>query len=157
MNRVGIRVMRCESQGVGHYMKLFRAMRWVWVAAAVGGVAYAAESMPPTSPNHASLMGASFTQTDGSELYQSICQGCHMPNGTGATGAAAYPALAKDPRLAAKSFPVIRVLNGSKAMPPFKTMLTDEQIVAVISYVRTHFGNTYKDKLTVDDVKALRK
>jgi mono/diheme cytochrome c family protein len=36
-------------------------------------------------------------------------------------------------------------------------MLSDEQVAAVVSYVRTHFGNTYKDKVSVDDVKALRR
>ena len=121
-----------------------------------GGV-YGSESMPAATPGRASLMGAPFTQKDGAELYQAICQGCHMPNGVGATGAASYPALARNTRLAAKGFPVVRVLNGSKAMPPFKDMLSDEQIAAVVTYVRTHFGNAYKDKVSTDDVKALRK
>jgi mono/diheme cytochrome c family protein len=80
-----------------------------------------------------------------------------MPNGRGAEGAAPYPALAKNARLAAKAYPVATVLNGSKAMPPFKSMLSDEQIAAVVTYVRTHFGNAYKDKVSVEDVKALRK
>jgi mono/diheme cytochrome c family protein len=79
-----------------------------------------------------------------------------MPEGVGATAAASYPALAKDPRLKPKVYPITRVLNGSKAMPSFKSVLSDEQIVAVVGYVRTHFGNHYSDKISLEDVKALR-
>lgn len=101
-------------------------------------------------------MSIQFTQTGGAELYATLCQGCHMPEGTGATGAASYPALAKDRHLAAKAFPVARVLYGSKAMPPFQELLSDEQIAAVVAYIRTHFGNAYKDKVSEAEVKALR-
>jgi mono/diheme cytochrome c family protein len=101
-------------------------------------------------------MGGSITQTDGAELYENVCQACHMPGGTGAAAAAAYPALARDKHLAAKGFPISRVLNGSRAMPPFREVLSDEQIAAVVTYVRSHFGNTYKDKVNAADVKALR-
>jgi mono/diheme cytochrome c family protein len=119
------------------------------------GAACAAESMPAVA-GRASLMSMRFTQTDGGELYQAICQGCHMQDGAGASAAATYPALARDKRLAVKGFPIARVLSGSKAMPAFKDMLSDEQIAAVVSYVRTHFGNGYKDKVSGADVKALR-
>jgi mono/diheme cytochrome c family protein len=102
------------------------------------------------------LMSIQFTQTDGGQLYEAVCQGCHMPGGAGAAGAAAYPALARNRQLAAKGFPVARVLLGSKAMPAFKDLLSDEQIAAVVGYVRTHFGNAYKDKVSAADVRALR-
>jgi mono/diheme cytochrome c family protein len=102
------------------------------------------------------MMSMQFTQTDGAELYEAVCQACHMPGGTGATAAAAYPALARDKHLAVKGFPIARVLDGSKAMPSFKELLSDEQIAAVVAYVRTHFGNSYKDKVNPADVKALR-
>jgi mono/diheme cytochrome c family protein len=114
-----------------------------------------AESMP-ASPGRASLMSMRFTQTDGAQLYEAVCQACHMPGATGASGAGSYPALARDARLAVKGFPIARVLNGSKAMPPFKDMLSNEQIAAVVSYVRTHFGNAYKSPVSAADVKALR-
>ena len=48
------------------------------------------------------------------------------------------------------------VLNGSKVMPSFKDALSDEQIAAVVGYVRSNFGNHYAEKISVDDVKALR-
>lgn len=101
-------------------------------------------------------MSTRFAQTDGGQLYEAVCQACHMPGGTGATGAAAYPALARNRHLAARSFPIGRVLYGSKAMPPFKEILSDEQIALVVGYIRTHFGNAYKDRVSAADVKALR-
>jgi len=114
----------------------------------------AADAMKPSMPGVSEERA--FPQTQGSDLYQAACQACHMPEGLGATAAASYPALAKDPRLKPKAYAIVRVLKGSKAMPPFKDVLSDEQIVAVVGYVRTHFGNHYSDKISLDDVKALR-
>ena len=35
-------------------------------------------------------------------------------------------------------------------------MMTDDQVAAVVNYVRTHFGNDYRDAVTAADVKAVR-
>lgn len=99
---------------------------------------------------------AHFRLQDGGALYRDICQGCHMPNGKGASGAGAYPALAADPKLASAGYPVLVVLQGQKAMPSFAGMLTDAQIAAVVNYVRTHFGNHYRDAVRASDVQAAR-
>lgn len=93
---------------------------------------------------------------DGESVYRGICQGCHMPDGKGAQGAATYPALAGNPRLAAATYPVHVVLNGKNGMPPFRAYLDDTQVAAVANYVRTHFGNAYADSVSVDDVKKMR-
>ena len=100
--------------------------------------------------------GEHFSERDGESLYRAICQGCHMPEGQGASGAGAYPALARNPRLAAKIYPAITIIKGRRAMPAFGEFLDDAQIAAVSNYVRSHFGNTYKDKLSDKDVAALR-
>ncbi|TWT14065.1 cytochrome c [Reyranella sp. CPCC 100927] len=97
-----------------------------------------------------------FVPKDGEVLFRSICQGCHMPDAKGAVGAGKYPALAKNEKLEASGYPVFIVLNGLQGMPGFGMYLDDEQVAAVINYVRTHFGNDYKDKITADDVKAVR-
>jgi len=34
--------------------------------------------------------------------------------------------------------------------------MSDEQVAAVVNYVRRHFGNDYPDPVTVDDVKSGR-
>ncbi len=100
--------------------------------------------------------GGGYPQQTGEALYQGICQGCHMPNAQGAVGAGAYPALAANRKLVAKAYPELVVLRGQKAMPAFGPSLSDGQVAAVVNYVRTHFGNSYTDSVTVEDVKALR-
>jgi mono/diheme cytochrome c family protein len=56
-----------------------------------------------------------FMQHDGEVIYRTVCQGCHMVEARGAVEAGAYPALAKDAKLAAAGYPVLVVVNGSKA------------------------------------------
>jgi mono/diheme cytochrome c family protein len=41
-------------------------------------------------------------------------------------------------------------------MPAFAAMMSDDQVAAVVNYLRTHFGNDYKDAVTAEDVKAVR-
>ena len=93
---------------------------------------------------------------DGQAIYEDLCQGCHMPGGQGAVGAGFYPALAHDEKLATAGYAVSVVAGGMNAMPPMNFMLDDEQIAAVVNYVRTHFGNDYGDAVTAADVKAAR-
>jgi mono/diheme cytochrome c family protein len=100
---------------------------------------------------------ARFVPTDGAALYRTSCQACHMPGGEGATGAAAYPALARNLKLRTARYPVFVVSNGQKGMPPFGPMMDDRQIAAVVNYIRTNLGNDYRDAVTAADVKAARK
>jgi mono/diheme cytochrome c family protein len=102
------------------------------------------------------IYAGKFPQQTGEELFRNICQGCHMPDAKGAVGAGAYPALAANPRLAAAIYPITVVLHGQRAMPPFGESLSDEQVANVINYVRTHFGNRYKDQVTPAAVAARR-
>jgi mono/diheme cytochrome c family protein len=48
------------------------------------------------------------------------------------------------------------VVNGQHGMPPVGIMMNDEQVAAVVNYVRTHFSNHYQDAVTADNVKAAR-
>jgi mono/diheme cytochrome c family protein len=103
---------------------------------------------------------------DGRQIYEHICQGCHMADGAGAVGAGRYPALAKDPTLASRQYMALTLLMGRRNMPAFgekhalgfggpPVMLTDAQIAAVTNYVRTSFGNHYTDSITAAEVAAL--
>ena len=86
--------------------------------------------------------GFRFTESTGEELFANVCQGCHMPDGEGAIGAGTYPSLVATTaisRPAAIRF--IVVVSGQRAMPPFGDMMSDDQVAAVVNYVRTHFGN----------------
>jgi mono/diheme cytochrome c family protein len=97
-----------------------------------------------------------FDQRTGEAIYRSICQGCHMPDGKGATGAGTYPALAQNVRLSGAPYPIVTVLSGRRDMPAFGRSLDDEQVAAVVGYIRTHLGNAYTDAVTAAQVDALR-
>ena len=97
-----------------------------------------------------------FTEQGGEELFANVCQGCHMPDGKGATGAGTYPSLAANKNLEAGGYPVYVVVRGQRAMPSFGAMMSDDQVAAVVNYLRTHFGNDFKDAVTAEDVKAVR-
>src|ERR1700722_12420966 len=87
------------------------------------------------------IFAGGYAQQSGEDLYKAICQGCHMPDAKGAKGAGAYPALAGDAKLEAGGYPVLVVVRGQKAMPGYGYALSDEQVAAVVNYVRSHFGN----------------
>jgi mono/diheme cytochrome c family protein len=97
-----------------------------------------------------------FMQRDGEVIYRTVCQGCHIAAAQGAVGAGAYPALANDPKLATAGYSVLVVVDGSKDMPPFGALLDDEQVAAVVNYVRSHFGNSYPDSVSPADVRSTR-
>ena len=97
-----------------------------------------------------------FTEQSGEQLFANVCQGCHMPDAKGAVGAGAYPSLAKNENLETAAYPVSIVLKGQKAMPFFGMQLNDQQIADVVNYVRSHFGNKYRDKVKPEDVKLMR-
>lgn len=97
------------------------------------------------------------SQQSGAQIYQAICQGCHMVQGQGAKGAGFYPPLASNPKLAAGAYPVGVVMNGLHGMPSFAGRLSDAQVAEVVNYVRTSFGNHFEDKVSASDVQLFRK
>jgi mono/diheme cytochrome c family protein len=119
----------------------------VWCAAMSSALAQPAERF--SNP-------ARFMPQSGDALYADICQGCHMPEGVGAIGAGAYPALARNPKLATTGYPLFLVIHGRKGMPPLGKLLTDQQVAAVVNYIRTHFGNDFPDAVSAADARAAR-
>jgi mono/diheme cytochrome c family protein len=113
--------------------------------------AYAQTTPPALSP------GFRFIETSGEELFANVCRGCHMADARGATGAGTYPSLASNGKLESSGYPVAMVVNGHGGMPAFGWMMSDDQVAAVVNYLRTHFGNDYKDAVTAEDVKGVRK
>lgn len=113
-----------------------------------------ADDAKPTPPPRATVTG--FTLQTGEEIYRGVCQGCHMPDAKGAVGAGIYPSLAKNENLESAGYPAMVVLKGQKAMPDFGASFSDEQVANVVNYIRSHFGNRYRDKITAADVHALR-
>jgi len=121
----------------------------------------------PALANTAGILNAAPLATaDGQQIYEHVCRGCHMPDAGGAVGAGRYPALAKDPTLVSRQFMALTILVGRRNMPAFgarhaigfggpPAVLSDAQIASVINYVRSHFGNHYKDQITAAEVSAL--
>jgi mono/diheme cytochrome c family protein len=97
-----------------------------------------------------------FDERGGEAIWKNVCQGCHMPDARGATGASAYPALAGDKRLESPVYPVVVLLKGQKGMPNLGAMMDDDQVAAIVNYVRSSFGNHYKGEVTSAQVAALR-
>lgn len=97
-----------------------------------------------------------FSTTSGEELYQTLCQACHMPDGQGARGAGDYPSFVGDERLRTPYFPIDVILNGFRGMPHFSDKLNNEQIADVVNYLRTNFGNQLEGDTTADDVARVR-
>ncbi len=134
-------------------------MKPVFLGRAVGAALIVGMSLSSAAYAQGSGAGGGrrgFTEQGGEAIFKNVCQGCHMPQAQGAVGAGMYPALAKNPKLEVAGYPIAVVVNGQKAMPALGGMFSDQQVADVVNYIRTHFGNNYKDKVTAADVKASR-
>jgi nitrite reductase (NO-forming) len=101
----------------------------------------------------------------GAQVFAANCAACHQLAGQGIAGA--FPPLAaSDYLMANKERAIGIVLNGlngavtvngasyNGVMPAVQLSNTD--VAAVLSYVRTSFGNKATDLVTLDDVKKVR-
>lgn len=140
--------------------KIYLAAAGVALAAGLAGAGAGSGALAQTSADAdapaAAAAHTGFSELGGEALYANICAACHMPAGEGAVGAGFYPALASNPRMIAKGYPLYVVVKGMNGMPPMADMMTDEQVADVVNYVRSHFGNSYADTVTPAEVAALR-
>ena len=124
---------------------------------AAGSMAASATAQATGDADGAFITGSKFSEPDGEKMFRRVCAGCHMPDAKGvATGAGFYPALARNKNLSANGYPVYVLLKGKNGMPAVGAMMSDQQVADVVNYVRTNFGNRYKDTVTAADVKAVR-
>ncbi|WP_322996660.1 cytochrome c [Castellaniella sp.] len=91
---------------------------------------------------------------DGGQLYTANCVACHQANGSGVPGV--FPPLSKSEWVdAADAGVMVRiVLHGihgpltvegvqyNGEMPHFQDKFSDEEVAAIVSHVRTSFGNS---------------
>ena len=113
-------------------------------------------ALPASAADTPDMRGAPFAMQGGEAVYRGVCQGCHMADAKGASGAGTYPALVGNPKLAESGYVLSMVMNGHRGMPPFRGHFTNAQVADVVNFVRSHFGNHYKGKVTEADVQALR-
>jgi mono/diheme cytochrome c family protein len=140
------------------------AMRFAMLL--VGAALCGATATIATADDASFAAVATLSNASGEDIYSRICQGCHMPHGEGAIGAGHYPKLAGDPTLASWQFAALTVLGGRNGMPAFGAApgqvwdgptvhLSDAQVADVVNYLRSHFGNNFKDRVTAGQVAKL--
>ncbi|WP_419254258.1 c-type cytochrome [Caulobacter sp. ErkDOM-YI] len=91
----------------------------------------------------------------GQQVYEAVCQACHMADAKGGVGAGTIPALASNPRLAGAAYPISAIVMGKGGMPSLAGPLDDAQIAQVVTYIRTSFGNAYPKPVTAADVARI--
>lgn len=105
---------------------------------------------------------------DGKIVYANNCSACHQPNGAGNPANGCPPLAGADWVLAEGPNRLVRlVLHGAAGpikvngqdwngvMPPWKDVLSDDQIAAVLTYIRAEWGNTAAP-VTPEQVRAVR-
>jgi mono/diheme cytochrome c family protein len=98
----------------------------------------------------------------GREVYRNACQACHQPDGRG-MDKIAPPLVGSALALATADVPVRVLLHGKEGpiglMPPVGQIFTDEQIAAVLTYIRREWGQGGEpvEPATVTSVRAANK
>ena len=86
------------------------------------------------------FISPAYSQDPGADTYQAKCKMCHGADGLGNTPAGRLAKIVsfKDPSVVNASdgdlVPIIR--NGKNKMPAFVGKLSDDQITAVLTYIR---------------------
>lgn len=75
----------------------------------------------------------------GQPIYEANCASCHSKTGKGFIG----PSFIGNDRIANDALVLRQINRGSSDMPAFGKTLTPEEIVAVGTYIRNSWGNSY--------------
>ena len=120
----------------------------VFSALLIGAAAAVAQT------THQPTVGGSAPALDPARTFSDNCAACHQEDGKGIEGA--FPALAGDKFVLGDPAAAIHVvLEGRAGMPTFKADLTDAQIAAALTHVRTSWGNS-DTPVTAAEVATLR-
>jgi cytochrome c oxidase subunit 2 len=93
----------------------------------------------------------------GQKVYSANCVVCHQASGKGVPPA--FPALDGSPMIAGpKVGQIDLLLNGRNAMPAWKSVLSDTDIAAVITYTRNAWSNKAQENIVQpSEIKVARK
>jgi cytochrome c oxidase subunit 2 len=93
----------------------------------------------------------------GEKVFTANCAACHQASGKGVPGA--FPALDGSKVVnGPKADQINIVLNGRNAMPAWKSVLSDTDIAAVITYTRNSWSNKASENIVQPaEVRAARK
>lgn len=105
-------------------------------------------------------------KVNGAAVYNQTCAACHQANGTGVAGT--FPPLAGASWVTGDEATLARIIlmgvegplevNGTTyngVMPPWRDVLNDEQIAAVMTHIRSQWGND-APAVSPETVAALR-
>jgi mono/diheme cytochrome c family protein len=87
----------------------------------------------------AATLSAEELAARGTEVYAIYCAACHQADGRGNIG----PSLISNAHLGDSVFVARQIRDGLGEMPGFGMVLSLEDMAAVATYVRTHFGNDF--------------
>jgi mono/diheme cytochrome c family protein len=113
------------------------------------------------------VSGAAAILAQGKHTYDSICAACHGPDATGKPGtapplagsewvnAAGHNRLVEIPQLGLNGQVTVEGQSWNLAMAPMGAQLSDSDLAAVLTYIRSSWGNK-GDAISPDDVKSVR-
>ena len=87
---------------------------------------------------------------DGETVFMRACAQCHQADGRGVPGS--FPSLVA-PRTTDKEIQISIVVNGLRMMPANRD-LSDGQLAAVLTYIRTTWGNTLEPVSAADVARS---
>lgn len=96
----------------------------------------------------------SLAQDDLPDLQQTYLDNCAICHGVAAEGVIG-PTLAPNAFTADATEFVLQILRGDVQMPPFADQLSDEEIAAIVNYIRTEL-QAYEELIDAAFVAALR-
>ncbi|HXB84347.1 MAG TPA: cytochrome c [Candidatus Acidoferrum sp.] len=133
---------------------------------AVVGCAKNSRGASAAASASAAAMRNPASASDGATVYLTDCSSCHQADGQGVSGA--FPPLAGNAVVTGNPVAVIAIVkNGlegrvtvndlaySGIMPSWKGQIPDDQLAAVISYIRSAWNN-HAPGVSVDQVRSIK-
>jgi mono/diheme cytochrome c family protein len=133
---------------------------------AVVGCAKSSRGASAAASASAAAMRNPASASDGATVYLTDCSSCHQADGQGVSGA--FPPLAGNAAVTGNPVAVIAIVkNGlegrvtvnnlaySGIMPSWKGQISDDQLAAVISYIRSAWNN-HAGGVSVGQVTAIK-
>lgn len=138
-----------QSAGLAHWLRFFVIISIVLAAAWLMGAA-----------------GQPASTDDGEALYLSRCMSCHQVDGNGIAGV--FPPVNGTEWVTGDKGVLIRIVLGgvmgpmqvgnvtySGAMPPWNSFLDDEEVAALLTYMRSAWDND-ASAVTAEEVRLVR-
>ena len=107
----------------------------------------------PVTEEQVAAAGSAVSAQVGAAIFAKNCAACHGAKGAGGIG----PALAGNPRvnIANPAFMLTTIVQGRNLMPSWRGQLSDGDIAAVATYVRSSWGNN-EPPVSLQDVTTIK-